>query len=430
MKKAIVWVICLSFLYPTTAFATAGTVTPAEVTESVSVEEPAAPVEAAPAVEEAPVEEIPVVEEAPIVETPAVEEAPIVETPAVEETPIVETPATEEMPATEETPTEEIVSEESSVEESQIIEIPELVGMSCEEAEELLKEFPIEIIKTYEASEEYEEDIIMEQNLVGAVEVTGVTRLELTISLGEETETAEMATNVRMMKGTAFGIGSGNTPIAIDGNFGDWSDKPYSWEYGYDNSAECWNWGVYVDGVCYIYPEGTFDEKVRHKMSLYCDGENIYFYVMMAQTYGAGFSGEDYTFIVDGQKISFQLFFPDGTGSVGNKAPGNYNMTVKHRNGAVSYTIADGAQAVLNVHDTKYNNELELKIPLETLKMQNPNIDLDNIGTIQTWTSHLMYRPISASGADTMPYVWAGLALLLVPVSCAGIRKFYKSKRA
>lgn len=214
--------------------------------------------------------------------------------------------------------------------------------------------------------------------------------------------------------------------IVIDGDFSDWADKPYSWEYGYDNSGEVWGSGFYVDGVAETCPKGTFNNKVRHKISLFCDGENVYVYVQFAKTHSKTFSGMDFIFTVDGKQAAYQLF-PVGIEN-NDKLPeeGIYDVNVKDRN---SYQIADGSSAKFLVHENSLNNELEVKIPLEALKMHNPNIDLENIGTIQFKSSHLTYRPVTSSGADTLPFVWAMLALLLVPTSAYLIRKYYEEKR-
>lgn len=216
---------------------------------------------------------------------------------------------------------------------------------------------------------------------------------------------------------------SNEAEIVIDGDFSDWADKPYSWEFGYDNSNEVWNGWFYVDGQVEQCEPGTFNNAVRHKISLYCDGENVYVYVQLAKAYKAGFSGEDYEFTIDGQKAAFQLF----TQNVDMKTPGVYTVEVKDRN---TYALADGAAAKILVHEGGINNELEVMIPLEAMKTHNAAIDIDNIGTIQFRASHLMYRPITSSGADTMPFVWAALALLLIPSSAYILKKHTEKKHA
>ena len=60
----------------------------------------------------------------------------------------------------------------------------------------------------------------------------------------------------------------GNIPIVIDGYFDDWSDKPYSWEYVWDNPDDYWENGGedkeidnYVDGTVEYYDDwSTWEE--------------------------------------------------------------------------------------------------------------------------------------------------------------------------
>lgn len=299
-------------------------------------------------------------------------------------------------------------------------DIPDVTGMNYNDAEAALAGVPVEIIRKFAASEAIPEDEVISQSAVGAVAEGEVTQLILTVSQGAEGEKPQ-----KMTEGRARGLSavlSDQANISIDGEFSDWADKPYSWEYGYDNSSEVWGGWFYVDGKAEWCPKPTFNNIVRNKISLYYDSENVYVYVQLAKAYKAGFSGEDFEFTIDGQKAAFQLMAQE----VDNKTPGVYTVYVKDRN---SYALADGAVANILVHEGGVNNEMEVKIPLEALKTHNPNINIDNIGTIQFKTSHLMYRPITASGADTMPFVWAALVLVIVPVSAYAIYKYNGKKK-
>ncbi len=297
-------------------------------------------------------------------------------------------------------------------------EVADVTGMNYADADAALADIPLEIIHKYAASDMVAEDVVISQSAVGTVAEGETTQLILTISQGAEEVEAQ-----KMTENTARGISavlSSNSNIVIDGEFSDWADKPYSWEYGYDNSSEVWGGWFFVDGKAEKCEEGTFNNIVRNKISLYCDNENVYVYVQLAKAYKAGFSGEDFEFTFDGKMAAFQLMAQE----VDNKTPGIYTVNVKDRN---TYALADGAVAKILVHEGGINNEMEVKIPLSAIKSHNPSIDIENIGTIQFKTSHLMYRPVTASGADTMPYLWAILALILVPVSVFAIRK-YSSK--
>ena len=204
--------------------------------------------------------------------------------------------------------------------------------------------------------------------------------------------------------------------VSIDGNFSDWADKPFSWEFGYDNSNEVWNGWFSVNGRVEQCEKGTFNNAVRNKISLYNDSENIYVYVQYAEAYNEGFSGEDFEFTFDGKMAAYQLF----ARQVDFSTPGIYEIEIRDRK---TYALADGAVGKILIHENSINNELEIKIPFTAIEMQKPEIDTENFGTLQFKASHLMYRPITSSGADTMPFVWAFAALLIVPASAFLIRK-------
>lgn len=327
-----------------------------------------------------------------------------VETPENGENESGETEETEEIVETDE---EDETLETEETQEVQMLEIPDVTGMNYQDADAALKEFSVEILHTFTYSDEIEEDVVISQSISGNVDAEELNQITLEISAGPE--------KARSAK---------EEVISIDGDFSDWSDKPYSWEYGYENSNEVWNGWFYVNGKAEQCEKGTYNNNVRHKIGLYCDGENVYVYVQLATAYGSGFDGIDYEFTVDGQKAAFQLF----TSGADMSTPGVYNVDVKNRNGSAGYTLADGADSKLLVHENGKNNELEVKIPLSTLQMQNPNIDIENVGNIEFWASHLMYRPVSAAGADTSPYAGAALAFMLIPSSTILLKKYPRKK--
>ena len=316
-----------------------------------------------------------------------------------------ETDETDETAETDETLE---TGETEETEEVQLVEIPDVTGMNYQDADAVLAEFSVEILHTFTYSDEIQEDLVLSQSVSGSVDAAELSEITLEISAGPE-----------KVKGAQEEV------ISIDGDFSDWSDKPYSWEYGYDNSNEVWNGWFYVDGKAEQCDKGTFNNNVRHKIGLYCDGENVYVYVQLATAYQSGFDGIDYEFTIDGQKAAFQLF----TNGAVNNGPGVYDVDVRNRNGSEGYTLAEGAVSKLLVHDNGKNNELEVKIPLSTLQLQNSNIDIENVGNIQFWASHLMYRPVSTAGADTSPYAGAALAFLLVPSSTLLLKKYPRKKR-
>ena len=146
----------------------------------------------------------------------------------------------------------------------------------------------------------------------------------------------------------------------------------------------------------------------------------------MCTDYGAKVNGQDYQFYIDGQMAAYTLTFQDGrsiTGNTGNLAPGTYQLDVRHRNSALSYQVADGTLAYMTKYDNDYNAEIEVRVPLASMKEQNPDIDIENIGSIEFFNPNLMYRRISAAGASTFPLQSAGVALLGVPLSTLLLRR-------
>lgn len=184
---------------------------------------------------------------------------------------------------------------------------------------------------------------------------------------------------------------------------GTWSNYPTSYEYNWDNSQNCWNWGEWKDGVKYTTPEGTYDNNVRHEMGMYSDGENIHLRISYATIYSAIANGDDMNFYIDGQGAKFRVLYADnGSGITGQSRPeGTYDLVVVNGDHWNSSYEANGSYGTMIVKDGNINNEMEIVIPLETLKEQNNNIDIDHIQTIEFFNPNLMYRHISCGGAST-----------------------------
>lgn len=182
-----------------------------------------------------------------------------------------------------------------------------------------------------------------------------------------------------------------------------WSNYPTSYEYNWDNSQNCWNWGEWKDGVKYTTPEGTYDNNVRHEMGMYSDGENIHLRISYATIYSAIANGDDMNFYIDGQGAKFRVLYADnGSGITGQSRPeGTYDLVVVNGDHWNSSYEANGSYGTMIVKDGNINNEMEIVIPLETLREQNNNIDIDHIQTIEFFNPNLMYRHISCGGAST-----------------------------
>ena len=269
------------------------------------------------------------------------------------------------------------------------------------------------VLKVYEVSEEFGENTIMDSY----IDENG--NLVMVISQGTEKKENKGLT-------AAVAEDEDDDSPDIDGEFDDWEDIPVSYEYNWDNSQNCWNWGVWVDGECYKTEEGTYDTDVRHGMQMYTDGDNVYLNITFAREFSNGqqANGNDYQFWIDGQMAAYQVEWADGSQlSYSNVEPGVYEVDVRHRDSSISYAIADGAQAYYKVNEGNLNNQLELKIPMEEFVRQNGNIDLDNYSMVQFFTPNLMYNKISAAGSPTGSIPFAAAAFTLVPTSFVLLKK-------
>ena len=265
------------------------------------------------------------------------------------------------------------------------------------------------VLKKYIPSDEYGENIILDSY----VDENG--NLVMLISQGAEVkeEDSKKTASTR-----------GNAP-AVDGSFSGWDEIPSSYEYNWDNSQSCWQWGEWKDGVCYKTEEGTYDSNVRHEMKLYSDGENVYLKIKYATIYsGTQSNGDDYNFYIDGKQVKYRIAWDNAQSITGaTPGPGTYQVDVRNGDYDISGTVVDGAAAYYHVTEDQKNNELELKIPLSAFQMQNGEIDLDNYSMIQFYTPNLMYRTISVAGSPTGAIPFAAGAFLLVPAGYVWLKK-------
>ena len=189
----------------------------------------------------------------------------------------------------------------------------------------------------------------------------------------------------------------------------DWDSIPAVYEYNWDNSSNCWYYGVWIDGVKYTTPEGTYDTNVRHKMQMYSDGTNVYLRIVFAREFGPGqiANSNDYNFYFDGQYAAkFQIAGLTGK----NYEPGEYyNFKIAHGDSAISSTLAEGAEAIYHVTDDGANNEVYLKIPFSAFEAQCGR-SLDGVQKISYYSPNLMRNHISCAGSSTGGW---GLVLVL-----------------
>ena len=293
----------MSFVYATEQ-------TPAEVSESAASEESSEQAKSAEAeveekteaeaAEKTEAEDVEKTEAETEEQTEDVEKA---ETETEEQTEDAETEETEEQTETEEaTETEEEAGEELLFVDKDGNEITpsSLVGTDYTTIADSYDGVE-NIIKKYEESDEYEENMIMDSY----VDEDG--NLVIVISKGPAKE--EAAPSLFKLNSSSVG----DAP-AVDGSFTGWDDIPASYEFNW-NKPDAW-----VDGVHYTETNST---DVRHEMKLYTDGENVYLKVVFAREFcnGQVANGNDYQFWVDNEQMAaYQVEWPNGSSLSNNTA--------------------------------------------------------------------------------------------------------------
>lgn len=278
------------------------------------------------------------------------------------------------------------------------------------------------VIKQYALSDSHETNTIMESYM----DENG--NLIMVISQGQQA--ADSSAPADEDSNGPAGFFSSSPAPSVDGNFSGWEEIPVSYEYNWDNSANCWEYGNWVtdpetgEQVCYKTEQGTYDSNVRHEMQLYTDNENVYLKIKYATIYESHANGDDFNFYIDGAGAKYAVTWADGTPITGTAtAAGTYVVDVRNGNSSSSGSIVDGASAYYHVTENGINNELELKIPLSALQMQNGTINPDNFNMIQFFTPNLMYNPISAAGSPTGSVPFAAAAFLCVPAGYVWLKK-------
>ena len=354
-----------------------------------------------PAVE-SPVEEKTVVEEVPSPSKEVVEEVkePVqteeIKTEEVKTEEITEIPANETTPVSveeekEETPVVEEEKGETPTTEEEI-DVNSLIGLSE-------SEIPVETINDENTIVKY---VITDEAEPGTI--IGVEEGDnLTLQIASEELIAESKTSKFNLL-SSFDLFDDMTdePSIEDGS---WDDYPVSYEYNWDNSQSAWNWGEWRDGVKYTTEQGTYDNNVRHAMGMYSDGENIHLHISYATIYQSIANGDDFNFYIDGQGAKVRVLYADnGSGITGQaREEGKYDLVVVNGDHWNSGYEANGSYGTMIVKDGNINNEMEIVIPLSTLKEQNSAINTDNIQNIEFFTPNLMYRRISCGGASSGP---------------------------
>ena len=358
------------------------------------------------------------------VSQPETEEAEEVEE-AEEEEEVAE--ITTEQSSEEEILTDAIIEEtieettEELIEEFVEVTIPDVIGMDIAKAMEVLGaiELPdgtrVEVIKEYIYSNEAETDIVFKQSPIGSVSKEEAGKVYITVSMGRdpyETVVTGIDDPLNQKIKSQYGV--------------NWGSLPEYYEYNWDNSMNCWVYGVWIDGVKYLTPEGTFNTNVRHLIQLYTDDKYVYTHIVFSRDYGNSANGSWFQYFVDGKMTAFQIETFEGKQLANNNlSPGSYKVAVRHANGGNASGEVPGADAYYTVFDSQLNPHLEIRIPLSEMARQNPDISLDTIGTIGFFTPNLMMQGhvITIAGAGTAPLATAAVTLVVIPTTAVILKK-------
>lgn len=319
---------------------------------------------------------------------------------------------------------EEINSDENPIEVQSLEEQPTEAVINTEQVVESTE--PSEITESTSEEQSTKSEEVTQLESSSQAEESSIEIVEQDVT---DDGVAAMSDDIVGGDSGAFRTYSSTYPISIDGYSDDWDDKAYSYEYNWDNSSNCWQWGVWIDGVCYKTEPGTYDTNVRHKISVYCDGTNVYLHIVFSRDYGAKFNGENYEFSLDGKNTRFQITWNNGqviTNNLGGVSAGRYPVEVRHGDGSISWSIAEGSAGYLTVKDNNVNDELEIAIPLSEFKRQNSSIDIDNLSTIEYQCSNLTYRKITCTGTPTGPTIFI---FSMLGIITAGTGFYYSRKR-
>ena len=310
----------------------------------------------------------------------------------------------------------EEITQEPTVEETvqEKIDINSLIGIQE-------SEIPAEIISNENTIVKY---VITDEKQPGTVINAELDGDILTIQIASEPLVTESEQFITESKASDFNLLSSfdlfddmtESPSIEDNS---WNGYPVSYEYNWDNSQSAWQWGEWRDGVKYTTPQGTYDNNVRHAMGMYCDGENIHLHISYATIYQSIANGDDFNFYIDGQGAKVRVLYADnGSGITGqSRTPGTYELVVVNGDHWNSGYEANGSYGTMVVKEGNINNELEIVVPLSTLKEQNSAINTDNIQNIEFFTPNLMYRRISCGGASSGPqgFIVISMAVFMTP---------------
>lgn len=331
-----------------------------------------------------------------------------------------------------------VVLNAASVSAAEYDDMPNVVGMEETDAKNILESYvstdgeTVEVIVKYEYHSALPEGQIINQEIKESAGEGEPVSVVIYVSMGVEPN--ENLGDVGQADNASAGFGMSEYRVHDDTNsqFGiDWSSLPESFEYNWDNSENCWQWGVWIDGIMHKTARGKYNTDVRHKVQGYCDGTYVYIRLEMSKDFGDRCNGDNYQFWLDRELACFQLRTMEGhnlTEKCAELSVGTQQVQVVHEGSSISGQVAVDALAYITKKPKRHNAVLELRIPLAEMKRQNSRIDLERLGIIEFFTPNLMYRRYRIAGASTFPMVMAAALLVAVPGSTVLIRKYRKKK--
>lgn len=200
---------------------------------------------------------------------------------------------------------------------------------------------------------------------------------------------------------TVYANTSYNTKdFIVDGDSGEWEFYPTIFTYNWDNSDNCWYYGVWIDGIKYLTPVGEYSNNVRHEIGFYTDEENVYILVIYSKDYVYKVNGDDFNIKFNNDNFKFRVVQQNGEGITNatlNWEPNLYSVKVI----TINNEIVKNSEAILKVNPNNENNILEIKIPISSIN----GITKEEIGNMSLFNPNLMYESYAVGGASTNPYL-------------------------
>ena len=257
--------------------------------------------------------------------------------------------------------------------------------------------------------------ILNVENEDGDITVTASTG---EIDIEQSSDTSDILSNFSL---------SNTLPSLDDGS---WDDYDCTYSYNYDTSSAA-QWGAWggngnLQGECY---DDTQNNDISNKIGVCTDGDVVKVYVKYASLFTGTGNGNDYNISIDGENTKYRVVLDDGTDLSGaTLSPGTYTLRILNGGGDISGSDAAGAYGVIKVYEGNLHNEMEISIPISTLKLQNDNVDTSNIGLVTFYSPNIMMGTLSCGGASTSPFLLCVGMLVVAIIFVKNNRGFLNAK--